>query len=81
MRFCCVFILFISALSGYAQEAPEKTDDPSSESPLMLYLVPWNANPETNKNAKKLSLYKPWGNHFDPMTPQQQHELLSPASE
>jgi hypothetical protein len=49
------------------------TDD---ESPMMLYLVPWNANPAANnKSGKKFTLYQPWGSHFDPLTPTQTAQL------
>ena len=59
-------------------ETPASTKQtPADESPMMLYLVPWNANPETNKNAKKFTLYQPWGQHFDPLTPEQTSELSS----
>ncbi|HEY6530258.1 MAG TPA: hypothetical protein VIZ65_16345 [Cellvibrionaceae bacterium] len=47
----------------------------ADESPMMLYLVPWNANPESGKNGKKFSLYQPWGTHFDPLTPEQTIQL------
>lgn len=51
--------------------APQSGD----ESPMMLYLVPWNANPESGKNGKKFTLYQPWGSHFDPLTPVQTQQL------
>lgn len=47
----------------------------ADESPMMLYLVPWNANPDSGKNGKKFSLYQPWGTHFDPLTPEQTIQL------
>ncbi|MFO1367399.1 MAG: hypothetical protein U1F46_00270 [Marinagarivorans sp.] len=48
---------------------------PADESPMMLYLVPWNANPEKGKSGKKFTLYQPWGSHFDPLTPVQIQQL------
>lgn len=54
-----------------AQAAPQSGD----ESPMMLYLVPWNANPESGKKGKKFTLYQPWGSHFDPLTPVQTQQL------
>lgn len=50
----------------------------ADESPMMLYLVPWNANPESHKNGKKITLYQPWGVHFDPLTPAQAAQLNAP---
>lgn len=54
-----------------APAAPQSGD----ESPMMLYLVPWNANPESGKKGKKFTLYQPWGSHFDPLTPVQTQQL------
>lgn len=50
----------------------------ADESPMLLYLVPWNANPATNKNGAKFTLYQPWGSHFDPLTPAQTAQLNTP---
>ncbi|HMU67295.1 MAG TPA: hypothetical protein PKE57_09120 [Cellvibrionaceae bacterium] len=66
----------------WAAEAPANLPEPNpagastgDESPMMLYLVPWNANPESGKNGKKFTLYQPWGSHFDPLTPVQIQQL------
>jgi hypothetical protein len=77
--------LCLSAFAAAPTPQPEPAQDSLStpntsadESPMMLYLVPWNANPETNKNAKKITLFQPWGAHFDPLTPAQTAELSAP---
>lgn len=54
------------------------TGNSADESPMLLYLVPWNANPATNKNGAKFTLYQPWGSHFDPLTPAQTAQLNTP---
>jgi hypothetical protein len=79
---------FISVNTIAAADLPAPTEQNSAdtstttnntaiadESPMMLYLVPWNANPESGKNGKKFSLYQPWGTHFDPLTPEQTIQL------
>jgi hypothetical protein len=45
---------------------------------MMLYLVPWNTHSDTTKNSKTITLYKPWGVHFDPLTPAQTADLAAP---
>jgi hypothetical protein len=80
-----IFFAFLTlqCASLWAAPEPEPLPEPTKpsatgdESPMMLYLVPWNANPENNKNAKKFTLYQPWGEHFDPLTPQQAADLYS----
>ncbi len=69
--------LVLGAVLPAWSESPEAQTDPAAQSPLMLYVVPWNANPDS-KDAKKITLYKPWGEHFDPVTAGQ-WQALSPA--
>ncbi len=57
---------------------PPGGSNATDESPMMLYLVPWNANPESGKNGKKFTLHQPWGSHFDPLTPVQTQQLNTP---
>lgn len=70
----------LAAASNESAAAPEpvgatNNTGPADESPMMLYLVPWNANPESGKSGKKFTLYQPWGSHFDPLTPVQIQQL------
>jgi hypothetical protein len=93
LNYCRVFALLFCASAqslGAEPSAPQALPDtnpdaqltsPSNtadEAPMMLYVVPWNANPESNKNGKKITLYKPWGVYFDPLTPAQTAQLNTP---
>jgi hypothetical protein len=50
---------------------------PADESPMMMYVVPWNTLADKAKNTKAVTLYKPWGEHFDPLTPAQTANLAA----
>ncbi|MEY4588647.1 MAG: hypothetical protein RL497_723 [Pseudomonadota bacterium] len=69
------------ALSAEPILPPQPSVKPVSaadDSPMMLYLVPWNTHSDTTKNSKTITLYKPWGVHFDPLTPAQTADLAAP---